>query len=160
MVPILIKKDPHKYENLPYNKEDFQSVINEVNPSDILDYIVNTITDKWAPHCYWKYSSIDDKMFIGELYWIIYSYLVHNKLLIIENRYFGYNPWPALTYKIERSISSLYLDRCSYHNSLETDLYKPILNRMIDEKYLISSQDFYTLGPLYWRNINLENILK
>jgi hypothetical protein len=153
MIPILIRKDPNRYENLPYNKEDFQSVIDEVDLSDILDYIISTIDNKWAPNCYWKFSSIDDTMFSGELQWIIYSYLVHKELLLIEEQYFGYNT----------SQTEKYKDRFTYHNTLERDLYKPILNRMIDEKYLKLIDTSYNygqkLGPVYWRRINLENIL-
>lgn len=154
MIPILISKDPNKYENLPYSKADFQSVIDEVDLSDILDYIISTIDNKWAPNCYWKFSSIDDTMFSGELQWIIYSYLVHKELLLIEDQYFGYNT----------SRTEKYKDRFSYHNTLERDLYGPILNRMVDEKYLTlidtsHGYGYYKLGSVYWRRINLEKIL-
>jgi hypothetical protein len=155
MIPILIRKDPNRYENLPYNKEDFQSVIDEVDLSDILDYIISAIDGDWAPKSYWSIKSKEDDMFFGKLQWIIYSYLVHKGLLVVEDCYFGYN-----TSQIEK-----YKDRLSYHNTLEVDLYKPILNRMADEKYLTLidiSYNYghnYKLGPIYWRRINLENIL-
>lgn len=154
MIPILIRKDPNRYENLPYNKEDFQSVIDEVDLSDILDYIISAIDEDWAIKSYWSIKSKEDDMFIGELEWIIYSYLVHKKLLMIEDQYFGYNT----------SRTEKYKDRLSYHNTLERDLYIPIINRMADEKYLKlidTSYNYghnYKLGPVYWRRINLENI--
>jgi hypothetical protein len=162
MIPILIRKDPNRCENLAYNKEDFQSVIDEVDLSDILDYIISTINNKWAPNCYWKFSSIDDTIYSGELQWIIYSYLVHKGLLMVEDQYFGYNT----------SRTEKYKDRCSYHNTLVNDLYNPIGNRMVSEKYItdvdyriLISQGgpninyrYYKLGPVYWRNHNLEKI--
>jgi hypothetical protein len=155
MIPILIKKDPNRYENLPYNKEDFQSVIDEVDLSDVLDYIISAIDGDWAPKSYWSIKSKEDDMFFGQLEWIIYSYLVHKKLLMIEDQYFGYNT----------SRTEKYKDRLTYHNTLERDLYIPIINRMVDEKYLKlidTSYNYghnYKLGPVYWRRINLENIL-
>lgn len=155
MIPILIRKDPNRYENLLHNKEDFQSVIDEVDLSDILDYIIIAIEEDWAPNCYWKHHDVNDNLFVGQLEWIIYSYLVHKGLLIVEDCYFGYN----------KSRIEKYKDRFTYHNTLEMDLYKPILNRMADEKYLTvidTSYGYghnYKLGPVYWRRINLENIL-
>lgn len=156
ITPILIRKYPDRYENMPYNKEDFQSVINEVNLSDILDYIISAIEDKWAPNCYWSINSKEDKMFIGQLEWIIYSYLVHNKLLIIEDQYYSYN----------QSRIEKYKDRYSYHNTLERDLFIPIIKRMVNERYLtdVSSDTndidrYYKLGPIYWRNNNLNTLI-
>ena len=149
MKPILIRKDLNRYENLPYNKSDFQSVIDEVDLSDILDYIVSAIDGDWAPGCHWKHHDVNDNLFVGQLEWIIYSYLVHKGLLMVEDQYFGYNDS-----RIEK-----YKDRLSYHNTLEKDLYLPIINRMADEKYLTNVDDrYYKLGPIYWRNKNLENI--
>jgi hypothetical protein len=149
LTPILIRKDPNRYENLLYNKEDFQSVIDEVDLSDILDYIVSAIDGDWAPSCYWKHHDVNDNLFVGQLEWIIYSYLVHKGLLMVEDQYFRYN-----TSRIEK-----YRDRYGYYNPLERDLYIPIINRMVDEKYLINVDNrYYKLGPIYWRNNNLENI--
>ncbi len=164
MTPILIRKDPNrKWEHLPYDKSEFQSAINEVNLSDILDYIISAIDENWAPKSYWSIKSKEEDIFIGKLQWVIYSYLVHKGLLIVEDRYFGYN----------KSRTEKYTDRYSYYNPLEKDLYKPIMDRMVREKYLISwdsikkwantgtsyIQTYYKLGPIYWRNINLEIIL-
>ncbi len=150
LIPILIKKDPNGYNNLPYNKEDFQSVIDEVHLSDILDYIINAIEEDWAPKSYWSVKSKEDKMFIGKLQWIIYSYLVHKGLLIVEDCYFEYN----------KSRIEKYKDRLSYHNPLEKDLYIPIIKRMVNEKYLTDvGGSFYKLGPMYWRIKNLESII-
>jgi len=146
VIPILIKKDPNRYENLPYNKEDFQSVIDEVDLSDILDYIITTIEEGWAPKSYWSIKSKEDKMFIGKLEWIIYSYLVHKELLIVE-----------LSYPVK---NEKYKDRLSFYNPLEKDLYIPIIKRMVDEKCLTDvGGSFYKLGPIYWRNKNLELII-
>ena len=148
--PILIKKDPNGYNNLPYNKEDFQSVIDEVHLSDILDYIITAIEEDWAPKSYWSVKSKEDKMFIGKLQWIIYSYLVHKGLLIVEDCYFEYN----------KSRIEKYKDRLSYHNPLEKDLYIPIIKRMVDEKCLTDvGGSFYKIGPMYWRIKNLESII-
>lgn len=150
MIPILIRKDPNRYGNLPYNKEDFQSVIDEVDLSDILDYIISAIDGDWAPKSYWSIKSKEDKMFIGKLQWIIYSYLVHKGLLIVEDQYFGYNDS-----RIEK-----YKDRLSFYNPLEKDLYIPIIKRMVDEKCLTDvGGSFYKLGPMYWRIKNLESII-
>ncbi len=144
--PILIKKDPNGYNNLPYNKEDFQSVIDEVHLSDILDYIISAIEEDWAPKSYWSVKSKEDKMFIGKLQWIIYSYLVHKELLIVE-----------LSYPVK---NEKYKDRLSFHNPLEKDLYIPIIKRMVNEKYLTDvGGSFYKLGPMYWRIKNLESII-
>ena len=78
---------------------------------------------------------------------------MHKGLLIVEDRYFGYN----------KSRTEKYTDRYSYYNPLEKDLYKPIMDRMVDEKYLTSWDGYvytyYKLGPVYWRGINLERIL-
>ncbi len=146
LIPILIKKDPNEYKNLPYNKEDFQSVIDEVDLSDILDYIITAIEEGWAPKSYWSIKSKEDKMFIGKLEWIIYSYLVHKELLIVE-----------LSYPVK---NEKYKDRLSFYNPLEKDLYIPIIKRMVNEKYLTDvGGSFYKLGPIYWRNKNLELII-
>lgn len=146
LIPILIKKHPNEYKNLPYNKEDFQSVIDEVDLLDILDYIVNAIEEDWAPKSYWSIKSKEDKIFIGKLQWVIYSYLVHKGLLIIELSYPNGN--------------EKYKDRLSFHNPLEKDLYIPIIKRMVNKKCLTDvGGSFYKLGPIYWRNKNLESIL-
>jgi hypothetical protein len=145
MIPILIKKNPNDFINLIYNKEDFQSVINEVYLSDILDYIISAIDKDWAPKYYWSIKSKWGKMSLSELYWLIYSYLIHNKLLIIEDQYFGYN----------ESRTKKYKDRLSYYNLLEIDLYQPILNKMVNHKYLTEINGYYKLGPLYKRKENL-----
>lgn len=149
---IIIKKDPNRYENLSYNKEEFQPVINEVNLSDISDYIISAIEDNWAPNCYWSTKSKQDRMFIGQLEWVIYSYLIHNKILIIEDKYYGYN----------KSRTEKYKDRLSYYNPLEVDLYMPIIQRMIDEKYLINDElvRCFKMGPTYWRKENLIKLLR
>jgi hypothetical protein len=153
MIPILIRKDPNRWEHLPYDKSEFQSVIDSVNLSDILDYIISAIDEDWSPKSYWSIKSKEEDIFIGKLQWVIYSYLVHKGLLIVEDRYFGYN----------KSRTEKYTDRYSYYNPLEKDLYKPIMDRMVDEKYLTSWDGYvytyYKLGPVYWRGINLERIL-
>lgn len=149
MKPILIRKDLNRYENLPYNKSDFRSVIDEVDLSDILDYIVSAIEEDWAPKSYWSIESKESNIFIGKLEWIIYSYLVHKELLIVEDQYFGYNMGRTEKYK----------NRCDYYNPLERDLYDPIIKRMVDERYLINVDNrYYKIGPIYWRNKNLESL--
>ena len=152
MIPILIRKDPNKYENIPHNADDFQSVINGVDLFDITNYIISAIDGDWAPS-YWKCNSINDEILSSGLHWLIYSYLVHSKLLVIEDRFFGYNGDRADKYK----------NRLTYHNTFEVDLYKPI-DRMFNEGYLNISKispfsDLYKLGPMYWRNTNLEKLL-
>jgi len=149
---IIIKKDPNGYKNLPHNKEEFQPVINEVNLSDILDYIISAIEDNWTPNYYWPIKSKLDKMSLGQLEWVIYSYLINNKILIIENQYYD-----EKYYEYNESRTKKYKDRLSYYNPLEIDLYKPILNRMINEKYLIIDQHigYFKIGPMYWRKENL-----
>ena len=53
----------------------------------------------------------------GELYWSIFSYLIHNEILIIEDRFYGYN--------INRTEK--YEKRTSYFNPIEINVYNPIL---------------------------------
>jgi hypothetical protein len=68
---------------------------------------------------------------------------------MVEDQYFGYNT----------SRTEKYKDRCSYHNTLVKDLYNPIGNRMVSEKYITDvDYRYYKLGPVYWRNHNLEKI--
>lgn len=148
---ILIKKDQNGYRNLPSKKEDFQLVIDSVDLSDILEYILIIINTKCAPICYWQCYSIEGVMSKGELQWVIYSYLVESKFLVIENRYFGYN-----------GNTEIYKDKFSYYNVLEADLYNPILNRLVNQKYLIQDSVepfYYRFGPVYWRSTNLENLI-
>jgi len=89
--------------------------------------------------------------------WVIYSYLVSKRLLIIEDQYFGWNS--------ERTKK--YLDRTGYYNPLEKQIYKPILDRMVSSGHLdiinlqVSSGrffDHYVIGKRFIREKKL-NIL-
>ena len=158
---LIIKKDSSKknttchgkiYEHQYPSKKDIQSVINEVNPSDIIDYLISAIEDNWSPNCYWNIKSKEDKMFVGKLEWLIYSYLIHNEILMIEDKY---------------TTETTYKDRLSFYNPLEKDLYRPIIKRMTNERYLIDMGEelntdldtYYKLGPIYWRNANLDILI-
>lgn len=141
---LIIKK------NISYNKECFQTVIDEVNISDIVQYIISAIDDNWAPNCYWKIKSKEEEIFFAELLWVVYSYLIHNEIIIIEDPYFEYNKHRTEKYK----------NRLSYHNPLENNLYIPIIKRMSDEGYLTSEKtNYYKLGKMYWRNVKLDKLL-
>ena len=158
MIPILIRKDPDKWQNIPHDPDDFGSIIGSVELFDISNYIVSAIEDNWAPAAYWKCHTMEGEIHSGELQWLIYSYLAHKGLLVVEDCYFGYNP--------ERTQKNR--GRCDYYNPLEKDLYKPIINRMVKEKYLTDhivytgimaiAHTRYKLGPLYRRSTNLANL--
>ncbi len=139
------------YDHIYPHKEDYQLIVNKVDLSDISDYIITAIEEDWSPNCYWDIKSKEDKMFVGKLDWVIYSYLVHNKIIMIEDKY---------------TTETTYKDRLSFYNPLEKDLYRPIIKRMTNERYLIDMGEelntdldtYYKLGPSYWRKENLTKL--
>jgi len=146
--PIVIKKCPHKFEHIPYDPNDFKYLVDEVNLFDICEYIISANKGDWAPNCYW--SKVEKNIRFVELQWLVYSYLIHKGLLIIEDKYFGYH----------KSRTEKYIDRCSYYNPLENRLYVPILDRMVNEKYLsIGEYRCFNLGTNYNRMINLNKLI-
>lgn len=161
--PILIKKDPHRNEHLPYKNYDpeiFQRVIDFVDLEDLTEFILSLNTERWVPSCYWKNKGkdIQEEIWYGELCWAIFSYLVTNKLLIIEDQYFGYNP----------SRTDKYVRRWSYFNTLEKELYIPIRDRLLEEKwfdisrvkdYVYSKGYYYKIGKTRSREDKLNQIL-
>lgn len=141
---------------------EFQEVIKSVDPYDICNYIVSLDTESWVPVCYWSRAIKDTKKRIedfmdphyGEMMWAIYSYLVHNEILIIEDEYYGCNS----------SRVDKYKKRDSYDSRFENQLYHPIISRLVIEKFLTVLEPVvhgfprYKMGSSYYRMYNLENL--
>ena len=141
---------------------EFQEVIKSVDPYDICNYIVSLDTESWVPRCYWSRESLDDKAkkldhHYGEMMWAIYSYLVHNEILVIEDEYYGCNSSRVDKYK-------KYKKRDSYDSRFENQLYHPIISRLVIEKFLTVLEPVvhgfprYKMGSSYYRMYNLENL--
>jgi hypothetical protein len=120
-----------------YNNLDYGDLISSIDLKDLTDFMVSLTTEEWVPHCYWGNADITtEPTFRGRLYWAIYSYLVKNEYIRIENPYwierkgFGNHP-------------NEYYEYTSYYNPLEESLYKPILTRLDMGNYLINVDDIY-----------------
>ncbi len=158
---LLIEKDPNRFEHLPYNDKDYNSVIESIDLFHLIEYIIDLDNDdknKWVSKAYWDKSKriksgVEDLLFIGQLYWAIYSYLIHNEYLIVEDQYYEYNLLRTDKYKT----------RCEYFNPLEITLYSPILRKLSSESYLESLEKngwrYYKIGKMYSRVINLKNLV-
>lgn len=152
----------YKYIKEITNSE-FKAVIDNVDLYDICNYIISLDTDTWVHSSYWSrakaklFKELERKKEAlkdphrGEVMWAIYSYLVHNKILMIED---------------ELSKSG-FRKRDSYYNLLESQLYHPILTRLINEGFLVrthipnpreSGIDRYKIGSSYNRMSNLEKL--
>lgn len=133
---------------------DFSNIIHNVNLNDLVEYIQTIPTEDWVLNCYWN----KDTEFItyGEMCWVIYSYLVSSKILLIENKHYikrnGLGQHP-----------NEYLEIYSYYNTLESSLYNPILNRFIENNYLVPDlihKPHYKLNHKVFRKQKLNRILK
>jgi hypothetical protein len=122
---IIIRKDPDRSEHITNDikSADYTSVINGVDLSDLTKFIKELNTYEWTKRSSWKGS---DNFFIGELYWAIFAYLVDMEILLIEDRYFDYGT------RIDR-----YISRDSYFNVLENDLYYPIVERLVENGFIV-----------------------
>jgi hypothetical protein len=97
---------------MTYGEADI--IAKNVNSKDVIDYIkkFNKPFCFYPPKCYWEKNKNPD---IGEMWWAIYSYLAHNK--IIEGK------------------------RDSYKNSMEY-LFDEILKNMVREKLVVADEDW------------------
>ena len=162
MNQLIIKKHPTKYEHLPIdNKFDFNSIINSVYLVDIVKYIIeldDPDKNDWLQGTYWVTDHIHG-IHTSELEWAIFSYLVHNKILLIENK-----KRFSTKDKFFKDFGEEYVPRTSYYNLLESKLYVPILARLEDEGYLIRSgkieygMPFFKISKKYNRIVNLGKL--
>jgi hypothetical protein len=151
---ILIKSGD-SIKDIP--KSDFAEIIDSIDLYDISQYFISLDTDKWVPNCYWKtldnISILKENRFFGEIMWGIYSYLIHKELLVIEDKYFGYN-------SNRTDMSKKYR---TYFNPLENDLYILIIKRLLDENYLTENTNgysmYYKIGNSYHRQKNLDELI-
>ena len=93
--PIIIRKDPNSYEHLQIDIKgaDYDNVINNVDLKDITEFLMDLNNLSWVPMAYWKNKGkcISEPFYIGEIDWVIYSYLTIHGYLVIEDKYFGYS---------------------------------------------------------------------
>lgn len=145
---------------------EFQEVIDSIDLYDLCNYIISLDTESWVPSSYWSrakaklYKDAEKQKealkypHYGEIFWAIYSYLVHNEIIMIEDEYWRYNS----------SRVDKYRKRDGYYSPLENRLYQPILTRLLNEKFLSISEvtyygnDTYKMGSSYYRMSNLEKI--
>lgn len=151
-------------KNKKISDSEFKKIIDSVDLYDICNYIISLDSESWVPVSYWsrakaKLHKDPEKQILkdphyGEMIWAIYSYLVHNEILMIKN---------------EHSLKGDIRKKDSYYNLLEAPLYHPILTRLIDEGFLIrtyqnnpssvySFNDGYKIGSSYNRMSNLEKL--
>lgn len=148
---ILIKTNKLSYgEKSLFNDQDFDKLINHVDPDDITEFIITELIGKsWAPECYWQPNSIQDMIYRGELGWAIYSYLTVRGLLLIEDYYY------SLDMKNGREK---YLKKTTYYNPLEKCLYDPIFEK-IKVNFDEVDTNYFKVSKQYLRNKTLEKIL-
>lgn len=140
--------------------EQYKSLADSVDLSDLTEFIKELNSAKWVPNCYWKNGGKDifTKFRGGELHWVIYSYLTDRKLLIVEDQYYGYNS----------SRTEKYKSKSGYFNPLEGKLYQLVIDRLVDGAYLIAypekSQYYtrydYSLGKSYDRENKLKKLFE
>jgi hypothetical protein len=141
MKPIVIKCIPNQNYGVA-DESLFKDVIEGVDLLDMTRYIISACNDGWAPTIYWQGDIKEIRQI--QLSWVVYSYLTYNKILIIENPYFNS---PLFITAEEKK----YVSRTSYYNPLLPKLYNPIIDRIINEGYLVKNKhnlDF-KLGPSY-----------
>lgn len=154
---IIIKKNTNS------DHFDFDSIINSVELVDIVKYIIeldDPDKNDWIKDNYWYWypanlisNNHKNGIHTSELEWAIFSYLVHNNILVIEKKY--YNPLDDI---------DKYVPRTSYYNPLEAKLYVPILARLEKEGYLIRGEKieygmpFFKISKKYQRIDSLKKL--
>jgi hypothetical protein len=143
---IIIRKDPSRYDHIKedFKTADYKSVIEGVDLNDLTKFIKELNTYEWVRRVYWK---ADHKFFIGELYWAIFAYLVDREILLVEDMYFGCN----------KSRTDRYVDKNSYYNTLEDNLYYPIVYRLVNNGFIIVVQkDLDTSNGYHWCHFSIS----
>jgi len=113
---------------------DYSILINSVDLDDLKLFLKSLNTERWVPFCYWNRGEIKDKPnilteFVGKnpLRWSIYSFLVKNGYMLIENPH-----WCQRNPRKGNNPNEFY-EYYSYYNEL---VYDEIINRLHDEGYL------------------------
>lgn len=158
MKQIIIKEDPFKYKHLYKDLDiDTDIVVKSVDLVDIVKYIIeldDPDKNDWLTGTYWV-TDHTHGIHASELQWAIFSYLVHNKILLINKKRFSTE---------DKTFGEEYVPRTSYYNLLEVNLYIPILIRLEDEGYIIRSgkieygMPFFKISKKYNRIVNLEKL--
>lgn len=136
--PLVIKKDPNDFKHLKVKDEGYKRIVDLVDLYDLSKFINSLNKEEWVPDCYWNKNKLEFNY--PELYWSIFSYLIDKKILIIEDRYYGYNP------KREK-----YVKRDSFDNTLSEKLYKPITERLEQSGFIEYDRGYYLLSKSYYK---------
>jgi hypothetical protein len=118
---------------------DYTGIISSIDLEDLTNFLVSLTTEEWVPTCYWHNKNIiTEPTQRGTLYWGIYSYLVKNNHIRIENPH-----WVEREGHGNGNHRNEYYEHTSYYNPLEEVLYGPILMRLGTEKHLSSTDGIY-----------------
>lgn len=148
ITPIHINKNESRNYHLPWDDQDFVSVINGINLDYLLDYILNMINSPKTN--YWKVSDINGEIFHGEIYCAICFYLLSCGLLHIEDQYY---------YEGIVNGRTKYIKEGTYFNPLEKELYDPILKRLSGWHLDEIDWMYYKVGKGYLRDKKLNLLL-
>lgn len=112
-----------------YEDLDYSHLIMSIDLEDLTKFLVSLSTEEWVPSCYWNKLDITQTIYRGKIWWGIYSYLVKNGHISIENPY-----WEG---RSAYNHTNEYYSHTSYYNPLEGYIYQPILKRLGEEKHLV-----------------------
>jgi len=132
---------------------NFSNIIDNVNLNNLSKFILSVYNEDWVKECYWnKNPKSWSWITTSEMYWVIYSYLISTKTLIIENEYY--------IGRKSGSQQNEFKEKDSYYNPLQSSLYHPILNRLVNNNYLETrNTNGYKLSHKVFRELKLKRIL-
>jgi hypothetical protein len=147
MFNLLVKKHPSDYKNIPPSKEELDKLVNVVDISKLGIYID---INKNIKSVYWEY--VDGVIPYGGISWMVFRYLIDSGLLIIENQYYGYRGGNKIK----------YVDKDSYYNPYDLNLYRPLISKLVQTGYIESLDKgfgYYKIGKVILRQQKLDQIL-
>ena len=153
---ILIKKDPNSEENLNYRYEDYNRLVNSVNLLDIILFISRSKRNSYF------YVNENGYLSRNSLFWAIFSYLIINSLLIIENRLYisEYESNPDHSPREVSRRSEKFIKFDSYFYPLEGFLYSPILSKLVKNEFLFKNNyDSYSINISTIRDYKLSTLI-
>ena len=128
---------------LNHKNLDYGDIVSSIDLEDLTNFLVSLTTEEWVPTCYWDNGNIVTKPIQnGTIYWGVYSYLVKNGHIRIENP-FWVGRVPA-----RGNHPNEYFEHTSYYNPLGDLLYRPILMRLGMENYLTSTDNKFWIKSL------------
>lgn len=130
----------------------YDEVIDNIDLYKLTEFIIDLHNQDWTPKCYWTPIMKDgrfNRADKGEIQWSIYSYLVSNGMMVVEDQYYGDTRY---------NTKNKYKLKTSFDNSFIADLYNPIIDRLVDNRFFIHVNFDYVIDISYLREIKLNEL--